>query len=199
MDRIKIKQLAKKNIKGKILTIFALTLLVSLVTGVFAFLPFAGLVAMVLVTGPITLSWSSIYLNIIRKNKAPLVDDLLTGFKSDNFLRGVVGMIYYEIFVFLWSLLFVIPGIIKSISYSQMFFIMMDNPKMEGAEAQKKSMKLMEGHKMEYFILQLSFFPWMLLTFVTFGLAAIYVNPYINATNAAFYDKLVGKSAKKSK
>ena len=199
MDRIKIKQLAKNNIKGKILIIFALSLLVALVTGALTALPIAGIFVAIVIAGPLSLSWASIYLNVIRKNKSPIIEDLFTGFSSRNFLRGIVGMIYYEIFVLLWSLLFVIPGIIKSISYSQMFYLMIDDPKLEAGDAQKKSMALMRGHKLEYFLLQLSFFPWFLLIIITFGLAAIYVDPYIQASYAAFYDKLVGKkSTKKS-
>lgn len=193
MDRIKIKELAKSKIKGKVLTLFALTLIVSLITGICVVVPVIGAVASFLIAAPLVLSWSAIYLNIIRKNKMPIVEDLLYGFKSNNFLRSIVGSIYYALFVFLWSLLFWIPGIIKSIAYSQMFFLMVDNPKMEAAEAQKKSMALMEGHKMDYFVLQLSFLPWALLILITFGLAAIYVNPYMQASYAAFYQALIDK------
>ncbi|MBQ3310285.1 DUF975 family protein [Candidatus Saccharibacteria bacterium] len=195
MDRVKIKQLAKQQIKGKVLTLFALSLLVGLVSGLCSLVPVAGAVASFLITSALVLSWSFIYLNVIRKNKAPIVEDLLYGFKNGNFLRAIVGAIYYGLFVFLWSLLFWIPGIIKSIAYSQMFFLMTDNPKMEAGEAQKKSMEMMNGHKMDYFILQLSFFPWFLLTIVTFGLAAIYVGPYMQASYAAFYDALLAKKS----
>lgn len=199
MDRIKIKKIAREKIRGKVLTIFALTLIVGLVTGIVALVPIVGAIASFLIAAPLVISWCVIYLNVIRKNKTPIVEDLLLGFKSNNFLRSVVGLIYYELFVFLWSLLFVIPGIIKSISYSQMFFLMADNPKMEGAEAQKKSMALMNGHKMDYFVLQLSFFPWILLVGITFGIAAIYVGPYMQAANANFYEALIAKEGKKSK
>ena len=195
MNRVKIKALAKKQISGKILTLFALTLIVGLVAGFCALVPIIGAVASFLISSALIISWSSIYLNIIRKGKTPIVEDLLLGFKSGNFLRAVVGAIYYGLFVFLWSLLFWIPGIIKSIAYSQMFFLMVDDPKLEPADAQKKSIKLMDGHKMEYFVLQLSFIPWILLVIVTFGLASIYVNPYMQASYAAFYDALVAKKA----
>ena len=195
MDRVKIKSLAKKQIKGKILTLFALSLIVGLVTGLCSAVPIVGAIASFLISSALVLSWSSIYLNIVRKGKTPIVEDLLYGFKSGNFLRAVVGAIYYGLFVFLWSLLFWIPGIIKAIAYSQMFFLMADDPKLEAADAQKKSMKLMDGHKMEYFILQLSFFPWFLLILITFGLASIYVNPYTQASYAAFYDALIAKQS----
>ena len=67
---------------------------------------------------------------------------------------------------------------------------MAENPKMTAGEAQAKSMKIMEGHKWDYFILQLSFIPWHLLSIVTFGIAEIYVTPYVSTTNAAFYKKI---------
>ena len=131
-----------------------------------------------------------IYLNIVGKNKTPKIEDLKDGFDKENFSRSFVGFLRQTVFVCLWSFLFVIPGIIKSISYSQMFYLMAEDKKLDAAEAQIKSMKIMEGHKMEYFVLQLSFILWYLLVGITFGLAAIYVGPYTEAAKAEFYRKL---------
>jgi uncharacterized membrane protein len=83
--------------------------------------------------------------------------------------------------------LFVIPGIIKGIAYSQMFYLMADNPNMEPDEAQARSIEMMSGHKMELFRLYLSFLPWLLFVIVTLGIGLIYVAPYISATMAAYY------------
>ena len=82
MDRVKIKQLAKQQIKGKVLTLFALSLLVGLVSGLCSLVPVAGAVASFLITSALVLSWSFIYLNVIRKNKAPIVEDLLYGLRT---------------------------------------------------------------------------------------------------------------------
>ena len=94
------------------------------------------------------------------------------------------------VFTFLWSLLLVIPGIIKAYAYSMSFYILADNPELTASEALAKSQSLMRGHKMELFILELSFIGWFFLIGLTFGLAAIYVAPYMEATMANFYNSI---------
>ena len=93
-------------------------------------------------------------------------------------------------FTFLWSLLFVIPGIVKIYSYSMAPFILADNPDFTAREALSKSKKIMNGHKFELFVLQLSFFWWYILDWITLGIASIYVIPYVNATTTNFYNKI---------
>ena len=194
MDRTKLKIQAKEAIQGKIFTVFALSILVGIVIGLVGLIPVVGSIATILIAGPLAFAWCKIYLGILHKKEQPKVEDLLAGVKDDNFMRTFVAYLRMAVFTFLWSLLFVIPGIIKSISYSQMFYLMAKDKKLEAAEAQIKSMEMMEGHKMEYFILNLSFIPWFLLCGLTLGLAAIYVMPYYNATFAAFHEKLAKKS-----
>lgn len=149
-----------------------------------------GWVAEIILSGPMALSMSWIFYKIVMKNRAPDIEDMMYGFSDENFLRGFVGWLLQGIFTFLWSLLFIIPGIIKSISYSQTYFVMIDHPKMDASAALKKSMKLMDGHKWEYFVLQLSFLPWYILTALTFGVLYIWVGPYVSATEAAFYREI---------
>ena len=92
------------------------------------------------------------------------------------------------LFIFLWSLLFIIPGIIKSISYAMTPYILADCPDVKVRDALKLSMKMMKGHKMEYFILGLSFIGWILLSVVTAGLVNVfYTGPYMGSTFAAYY------------
>ena len=95
-----------------------------------------------------------------------------------------------------------IPGIIKSIAYSQMFYLLAEDDKLEPGDAQRKSMEMMEGHKMDYFVLGLSFIPWYLLCIITLGIASIYVAPYVQTTMAEFHVRLLKenepKAAKKS-
>ena len=99
-----------------------------------------------------------------------------------NFLRGL--------YVFLWSLLFVIPGLVKTYSYAMTPFIMAENPDMTANEAITASRELMDGHKGELFCLELTFFGWMLLNALTLGLGSLALNPYMNAARAAFYKDL---------
>ncbi|WP_054645633.1 DUF975 family protein [Secundilactobacillus oryzae] len=95
----------------------------------------------------------------------------------------------------MWTLLFVIPGIIKSFSYSQAFLVYKDavdhdNADMSYLAAITKSRELMNGHKWEYFVLQLSFIGWAILAVIPLGLGFLWLTPYINATNANFYRHL---------
>ena len=91
------------------------------------------------------------------------------------------------IFTFLWSLLFVIPGIVKALSYSQVYYIMCDHPEYTGREAIDASREMMRGHKGELFVLQLSFIGWFLLSALTFGLLMFYVMPYYQSTLTEYY------------
>ena len=98
-----------------------------------------------------------------------------------------------SIFIFLWSLLFLITGIIKSYAYSQVGFILEDDPTLIYKEALSKSEALMLGLKWGYFSLELSFFGWFLLGVLTFGIVLIFVTPYYEMTRVTFYDDLIKK------
>lgn len=200
MDRASMRSHAKEQIKGKIFTLLAIALIIGLITGATGFFGPIGTIASILITGAFTYAQAYIYLGITKTSRMPKIEDAFVGFTGDNFLRTLVAYLRYAIFTFLWSLLFVIPGIIKSIAYSQMFYLMADDEDLDPGDAQKESMELMEGHKWEFFVLCLSFFPWYLLCIITFGIASIYVSPYIQTTLAEYHVRLVngGKSQKKS-
>jgi uncharacterized membrane protein len=196
MNRAELKAKAKKAIDGKIFILLAIYLIVAAASSALSFVTM-GFGAL-LVSGSISLSMAAIMLAVVNKNKKPQIEDLKIGFVDGNFVRGLEGFLRLTIFTWLWSLLFVIPGIIKGISYSQMFYILADNKDISAGDAQKKSMEMMEGYKADYFVLGLSFIPWILLTCITFGIAAIYVGPYMNATFALYYEGLKKVAAKKT-
>ena len=121
-----------------------------------------------------------------RGEPSSLEDIFREGF--DNFGRKLGGYLWMELFIYLWSLLFVIPGIIKAISYALTPYILADCKNVRATDALKLSMRMMEGHKWEYFVLGLSFIGWMLLTSLTCGLLYVfYVGPYMNNTFAGYY------------
>ena len=200
MDRASMKSHAKEQIKGKIFTLLAIALIIGLITGATGFFGLIGTIASILITGAFTYAEVYIYLGITKTSRMPKIEDAFVGFTGDNFLRTLVAYLRYIIFTFLWSLLFVIPGIIKSIAYSQMFYLMAEDEDLDPGDAQKESMELMEGHKWEYFVLCLSFIPWYLLCIITLGIASIYVSPYIQTTLAEYHVRLVngGKPSKKA-
>lgn len=104
-----------------------------------------------------------------------------TGF-AQHFLRSL--------YVALWSLLLIIPGIIKSYSYAMTPFILAEHPELTAGQAIDWSQELMEGHKMDLFILELTFMGWGILAGLTWNLGHLALNPYQNAARAAFYRQL---------
>lgn len=108
-----------------------------------------------------------------------------------NYKNGVKVIFFKELYVFLWSLLFVIPGIYKSYQYHMVSYILAEYPDIPYQEALKRSRDMMEGHKWSAFVLDLSFIGWHMLALVTCGISEIfYVTPYANLTNAALYRRL---------
>lgn len=95
-----------------------------------------------------------------------------------------------QIFTFLWTLLFIIPGIIKAYSYSMAGFIMTENPEMTAKEAMEVSERMTQGNKWRLFCLNISFIGWNLLGMLSLGIGMLWVNPYQNAAVAAFYDEI---------
>ncbi len=94
------------------------------------------------------------------------------------------------IFVFLWSLLLIIPGIIATLSYSMTYFIIADNNSITALEAITKSKEMMRGNKWKFFCLGLRFLGWSLLCVVTLGIGFLWLTPYMSVSSAQFYDDL---------
>lgn len=122
------------------------------------------------------------------------VKDLFSQF--DRFKDGFLQLFLRKLFVALWSLLLVIPGIYKSFAYSMTPFLMAEDPTLSARAAMRLSEEKMDGHKRELFCLELSFIGWILLAVITFGVGEIFLAPYMNAAFAAFYrDKISPKTA----
>lgn len=137
-----------------------------------------------------------LFLAIVKYGECKVFTDVVEGkdasFSSvfDGFLypvKAVAANIYIIILTALWTFLFVIPGLIAAIKYSMTYYIIAENPDIPITDAVDMSKNMMDGHKMDYFMLVLSFIPWLLLTTITFGLASVYVLPYMNCAYAQFY------------
>ncbi len=102
--------------------------------------------------------------------------------------------ILINIYVFLWSLLFIIPGIVAAYRYSMAYFALMNDPSLSASEALALSRQITRGHKMQLFILDLSFLGWMLLCALTFGILYIWKMPYIYTTRAHAFNWLMSLS-----
>ncbi len=125
---------------------------------------------------------------ILNQTAQPGIGTLLDGFRSGHYVNIVLTMFLRDLFTALWSLLLVVPGIVKHYEYLMVPYIIAENPAMDYKEAFQISKQMMDGEKMEAFIMDLSFLGWYLLSAVTCGLLAIfYVNPYVQASFAEMY------------
>ena len=125
---------------------------------------------------------------ILNQTAQPGIGTLLDGFRSGHYVNIVLTMFLRDLFTALWSLLLVVPGIVKHYEYLMVPYIIAENPAMDYKEAFQISKQMMDGEKMEAFIMDLSILGWYLLSAVTCGLLAIfYVNPYVQASFAEMY------------
>lgn len=125
---------------------------------------------------------------ILNQTAQPGIGTLLDGFRSGYYVNIVLTMFLRDLFTALWSLLLVVPGMVKHYEYLMVPYIIAENPAMDYKEAFQISKQMMDGEKMEAFIMDLSFLGWYLLSAVTCGLLAIfYVNPYVQASFAEMY------------
>lgn len=108
-------------------------------------------------------------------------------FKKDRYLNVLFTMLIRSIFTLLWTLLLIIPGIIKSFAYSMVPYILADNPTLDYKRAIELSVKMTDGHKWNMFVLDLSFLGWYILGLLAFFIGTLFVHPYYNATYAELY------------
>ncbi|HFK1456953.1 TPA: DUF975 family protein [Bacillus cereus] len=142
------------------------------------------------VTGPLTLGGYYLALNIFRENESSIGNIFIWFSEGNRFLKSSLLYLLVNLYLFLWMLLFIIPGIIKSFSYSMTYFIINDHPEYSLNEAITESRRMMDGHKMEYFILCLSFIGWFILSCITLGIGFLWLIPYFYTTSAAFYEEI---------
>lgn len=195
MNRAELKAKAKEQIKGKIgillvisLIIAALSALVTLVVGL---IPYVGKVIAPIVVAPaFSLSLVRVMLGITAGTE-PKVGDAFCGF--DDYWSALKLHLLSGLYIFLWSLLLVIPGIIKTYAYSMSVYILAENKGKSARECIKESVAMTMGYKVDLFVLGLSFIGWGLLSCITFGIALIWVMPYMQATYANAYNLLKSK------
>ena len=155
-----------------------------------AWMSIAGILGLVqfIIGGTVQLGYCRFLLNL-QDGRELNFHDLFSQFH--RFGQGFAQAFLTTLYSILWGLLFIIPGIIKAISYSMTPFIMAGHPEMSAKEAIDASKALMDGYKGDYFILGLTFIGWELLNLLTLGIGSLWLNPYMNASFAAFYRKIL--------
>ena len=184
MTRQELKARAKEQINGNLGSLILIFLIVLAASYLPNLIPGIGTIVSIVVVPALTLAMAIIYLKLAAGEK-PNIAEMFQHF--DKFWAAFKVSFFTGLFTFLWSLLLIIPGIVKGLGYSMAMYILAENPDMPALEALKKSQEMMDGHKMELFVLYLSFIGWFLLTAVTCGIAGLYVTPFMNATMTNFY------------
>ena len=157
-----------------------------LVIGIAVVAMIIGFIIKLLVAYPIEIGKNNFFMGIREEEKT--LDSLICIYKSGKLKNTIITMFMKGLFQFLWSLLLVIPGIIKSYEYRMIPYILSENPEISRQRAFEISKRMMMGNKWNTFVLDLSFLGWQILSAITIGIVGIfYVNPYVQSTNAELY------------
>ncbi|MEN9406244.1 MAG: hypothetical protein RLZ12_528 [Bacillota bacterium] len=147
-----------------------------------------------ILSGPIKIGIYNVFLKFTKDDADVSFKSVFSFFGNGSlFFLSLSWYIVYSLLLFLWSLLLVIPGIIKTYSYAMAPYLLIENTKLGVLEAITKSRRIMQGRKFDLFILDLSFIGWYLLCVPTLGLAYFWVWPYHQTSRALFYKSLVAE------
>lgn len=176
-------------IRGKTLAMAALADLnfaeLMAIIGVMMLTAFAGSIITVFVAGPISVGEKRYFLEGTQYRFD--INNILHGFTCGKYLNVVFTNLLVNIFTALWTLLFIIPGIIKGYAYAMTPYILAENPNIKPMQAINLSCRMTKGHKLDLFVLGFSFIGWYMLGALAFGIGTAFVVPYDRATHAQFY------------
>jgi uncharacterized membrane protein len=183
-DRAALKARAKESLSenwGSAILVCVVGVVITSVAGsVFG-------IGTLIVAGPIAVGMAIFFTNLLRGQERKF-ENLFDGF-NNCFVNSMVAGLLSSLLVGLGCIV-IIPGILLGLGWSQYAYILRDDPSIDGWASLQRSYEMMRGHKGQLFLLGLSFFGWGCLVCITFGLAWLYVGPYMQATYAAYYDYL---------
>lgn len=143
-----------------------------------------GIVLRLILGGILGAGYSKFNLDLVE-GKRPQIETL---FAFDSKWKNLfLANLLMTLYIFLWSLLFIIPGIVAAYRYAMTYYILAENPELSAREAIARSIELMNGNKWRLFCLWFSFIGWNILCALTLGIGSLWLNPYIEAATAAFY------------
>ena len=193
MDRSVLKANARQQLGGGIFqNNWLMALVVILIEGALLSAVSFTVVGAIIVLGPLMYGVSKVFLHLVYGEPIRL-EMMFDGFRDDFGGTVLLGLMQ-SIFIFLWSLLFFIPGIIKSYSYAMSYYIKADHPEYDWQACINSSKRMMQGHKWELFVLDLSFIGWIFVGMLTCGIGMLWVSPYMECTRANFYAYLAAHS-----
>lgn len=189
MDNRDIMAFARARLRGNWGVAAATFLVYLVVTFLISAIPAVGWLAGFLIAGPLLVGLHIFSLAVARSREHG-TGQLFEGFMP--FANGLVAYLLATVFIFLWALLLIVPGIMAAFSYAMTFFILADNRELDGLEAIRRSRAMMYGHRWRLCCLVGRFLGWTLLGMITFGIGFVWVGPYFMVSVARFYEELRG-------
>lgn len=168
------------SLGGMLLGIAAAVLLIVLVIGVVLFI----------VGSVVEVGYARFGLDLVDQQTGPEIGTLFTYFS--HWKTTAAARLLRTVFIFLWSLLFIIPGLVARYSYAMTGFILSEHPELTASEAIDRSKEMMYGNRFRLFCLEISFIGWDLLCILTLGIGHLWLDPYKHAATAAFYREVSG-------
>jgi uncharacterized membrane protein len=180
---------ARESLKGNWgIGIGATVLYFVLMIGIQA-IPKIGAIISLLISGAMNIGFNTFILSLSRKEGAN-ISQVFDGFKK--FGVGLGAYLLQLVFVILWMLLLIIPGLIAAYSYAMTFYVLADNETMGPLDAIRKSKEMMRGNKWKLLCLTFRFFGWGLLCILSLGIGFLWLVPYMSVSIAQFYDDIKG-------
>ena len=180
-----LMRMARESLKGKWGIAIGALITYMVVLVAIQIVPIAGILATLIITGPMIVGMAIFVLSISR-NQDTRFELIFEGF--NNFANALGTFLLALLFIILWSLLLVIPGIIAAHSYALTFFIVADDKNIKANDAINLSKKMMDGYKWKLFCLMCRFIGWGLLCLLTAGIGFLWLIPYMYVSFAKFYD-----------
>ena len=185
-----IRRGARKALSGNWTQAVLATLVYTLIGCAAGSIPFAGL----LVVCPLEFGFMLCFLRLVRgEDSSEMVGDQFNVFNRYGRVLGT--SLLMALYIILWSLLFFIPGIVKSYAYAMTPYVMNDHPELDADDCIHESRMMMKGYKWKLFCLDLSFIGWAILCIFTLGIGLLWLQPYIEASHAKFYEELKTRRA----
>lgn len=180
---------ARESLAGKwglaVGTMFVYTVIIMAIQSI----PKSGGILGILISGPMSLGLV-IFSLALSRNQNPKIEQLFDGFA--RFGTALFAQVLIMVYVLLWALLLIVPGIIAALSYAMTFYILADNESMGAKEAMKRSKEMMMGNKWKLFCLGLRFIGWAILSILTLGIGFLWFIPYLQISTAKFYEDVKG-------
>ncbi len=195
IDRAQVKENAKAQLQNNLFgNLWLMTLLAVLIQSAIMGVASYFYVGPLILTGPMSIGLALIFLKLVRGENKVDLGDLFVSF-SQRFGKDLLLGLMTSIFVALWTLLFIVPGIVKSYAYSMAYFISLDNPDWDWKQCIDESQRITQGHKGELFVLDLSFIGWYFVGSLCLGIGTLWVAPYHMTAKANYYEILKNNAA----